>query len=511
MNEQHCINNINIHMNLGLISDELNLTFQTDIADFIFGSKYDRFVEIASRIHQNKYDYTKVELTNDIEKVIIQCPKHGEFQITPYEHINLYGCFLCEDANEEEKILRKKDHFIEKAKIYHNDKYDYSEVNYINHYVPINIKCEIHGIFSQAPMAHLKTRGCCKCTKKKTIDAFRKRFGKTTPEFIKEAIKIHKDKYIYSEVNYINNVTRVKILCKYHGEFEQMPLVHLKGSGCKKCSIITASKKMRGTSEIFYSKAYQRHGDRYDYRLVDYTGHYNKVIIICKEHGPFRQKPTEHIKGRGCQRCGYIRMTTGKVQPIEKFIDRAKLVHGNIYEYTNMNYTNRNSLITVKCPSHGNFQITARWHLAGYGCKLCKLAKNERYISPETVLINTNNFIEKANVKHDNKYDYSLTQYKNTTTKMKIICKEHGEFEQDAKKHLEGHGCRDCGFVTAAINRAINRKRNRDEKLDVAELENNNDFSGVLLAEYENLFKHEPEPNKKIKNETENHEHYCSI
>ena len=162
--------------------------------------------------------------------------------------------------------------FIEEAKQIHDDKYDYSKVKYINNRTKITIICSIHREFEQNPGKHLSGQGCAKCGG--TVK-------KTTGQFIEEAKKIHRNKYNYSRVEYIDNRTKIIIICFVHGEFEQVPKSHLKGSGCSTCGIIERSKKRSSNSEQFIKKAKQIHGDRYDYGKVEYKNSKSKFCIIC--------------------------------------------------------------------------------------------------------------------------------------------------------------------------------------------------------------------------------------
>ena len=117
--------------------------------------------------------------------------------------------------------------FIEKAKKVHGEKYNYSKVKYVNTMTKVCIICPIHGEFLQTPNKHLSGNNCPKCSHQSYLH--------TTDSFIKEAKKIHGDKYDYSKVNYINSHTKVCIICKEHGEFWQTPNAHLRGKGCKSC------------------------------------------------------------------------------------------------------------------------------------------------------------------------------------------------------------------------------------------------------------------------------------
>ena len=132
----------------------------------------------------------------------------------------------------------KTQEFIEKAIIIHGDKYDYSKVEYVNARTKVVIVCKEHGAFEQNPRNHLKGCICLKCSGKNKS---------TTDEFIKKAIIVHKNKYDYSKVNYINNNTKVIIICKTHGEFKQMPTNHLMGANCYYCGIENMKKKIPET------------------------------------------------------------------------------------------------------------------------------------------------------------------------------------------------------------------------------------------------------------------------
>ena len=178
------------------------------------------FIKIASKIHNNKYDYSLVEYINAITKVEIICPEHGIFKQTPNNHTsNKNGCPICKN---EKRLLTN---FIEKSKEIHNNKYDYSLVDYKNIRTKIKIICPNHGLFTQTPNNHLNLKqGCPKCVK----------HDKET--FIKKSKEIHGDKYDYSLVEYKNTTTKEKIIYPIHGMFEQTYSSHIyHKSGCPKC------------------------------------------------------------------------------------------------------------------------------------------------------------------------------------------------------------------------------------------------------------------------------------
>ena len=191
----------------------------------------DEFLIRAKKIHGDKYDYSKVNLNNMMEKVCIICPEHGEFWQTPNDHLNSKRkCPKC--AHRSYK--KTTEEFIEECKNKFGDKFDYKKVVYERKDKPVCIICPKHGEFWQNPNVHLKSiDGCPKCTNEK--NGFKKRL--TLTEFIKKAKKVHGDKYDYSKVEYISTEVKVCIICPIHGEFWQTPHGHITGkTGCPYCT-----------------------------------------------------------------------------------------------------------------------------------------------------------------------------------------------------------------------------------------------------------------------------------
>ena len=148
--------------------------------------------------------------------------------------------------------------------------------------------------------------------------------------FIEKARKVHGDKYDYSKVDYINNRTPVIIICPKHGEFKQIPKTHLKGHGCRKCTLEWLSKRYISNKDEFIKKARKVHGDKYDYSKVEYNGDKKEVCIICPEHGEFWQTPNSHLRGHGCYECGREKNSKSKFLNTDTFIQKAKEIHGKM-------------------------------------------------------------------------------------------------------------------------------------------------------------------------------------
>ena len=185
-------------------------------------------------------------------------------------------------------------------------------------------------------------------------------------EFIEKATNVHGNIYDYSKVEYINNHTDVTIICPVHGEFKQKPKCHLRGCGCKKCK----QRNYVYTTEEFIQKALEVHGRKYDYGKVNYISARVKVCITCPTHGDFWQEPCSHLQGRGCEKCVRPSYDT------KSFIECAKKVHGEKYDYSKVNYINTRTKVCVICPKHGAFMVKPNVHLQGCGCNLC-LNKDE--------------------------------------------------------------------------------------------------------------------------------------
>lgn len=190
--------------------------------------------------------------------------------------------------------------FVDKANLIHNYKYDYRKVYYVNAFTNVIIICKIHGDFIQSPNNHIYNKRICpKCSRINTI----KKLTHNTSIFIEKANIIHNNKYDYIEVNYLNAKSKVKIKCLDHGFFEQTPLHHLSGQGCKICKNVFLSKSRTSNLEDFIEKANVIHKNKYDYSQSIYLSSYDKIGIICPFHGIFYQNVNSHLSGSGCKKC----------------------------------------------------------------------------------------------------------------------------------------------------------------------------------------------------------------
>lgn len=240
---------------------------------------------------EDRFDYSKTEFIDDFTEVILICKKHNrEFKQRAIYHINgTLGCIDCLNELRSEQKRADITKLIEKAKVLHNNKYDYSHVNYINYNTPVEIICPIHGPFYQSFGHHLlRGHGCPECNGGVTL---------TTEEFIKRARAIHGDRYDYSKVNYVRSITNVEIVCRLHGSFFQSPHNHLSESaGCPKCSSIGISKLENEVEEFLISNNIQYFSQHtWDWLIFDknqkvdfYLPEFN-VVIECQGFQHFKE------------------------------------------------------------------------------------------------------------------------------------------------------------------------------------------------------------------------------
>lgn len=376
----------------------------------------EKIIDQFNAVHGDKYDYSLVDYQGDKSKVKIICKKHGEFEQWVSGHKKGSGCKKC--SLESIKPKGSTEQLIQKFKLIHGDRYDYSQVKYTRMQDKIRIICGIHGVFEQRATMHKKGQGCAKCM----YDGKRHSFI----EVIHKFNEIHGSKYDYSKSVYLNTDTPIQIICPNHGVFEQPPERHLRGNGCPKCI-----GRLKTQDEVV-SEFVSVHGDTYDYKKVKFIGVTKKVTITCNIHGDFEQLPHKHISGQGCHKCaGTVKFS------LDEVLNQFKAVHGDLYDYSEVKYENIKTKVKIICNEHGAFFQQSYVHAGGSGCPRCAGNYN----------LNTNIIIKQFREIHGNTYDYSHVKYTNAFDSVEIICHKHGMFTQVARSHKRGSGCPDCAVT----------------------------------------------------------------
>lgn len=194
------------------------------------------FIKRAKEIHGDKYIYNKTVFANWDTKVTITCKEHGDFEISPRHHIyRKQGCIFCRGKHISEAKRFSTNEIIEKFKVIHGDKYDYSNVVYNGIDSEVDIICKKHGVFKQTPYNHIhKKCGCPICR----YENLSKKYRHAINELLDKFRDKHGDKYKYPklEEEYINNRSEITIVCPIHGEFKQKVMKHLQGHSCPYCN-----------------------------------------------------------------------------------------------------------------------------------------------------------------------------------------------------------------------------------------------------------------------------------
>ncbi len=393
------------------------------------------FIQRANEIHKGKYTYNHTIWCKSSEKVIITCPEHGDFEQTPNSHLSGHGCkkcatsqnvinqsmslyefikkceilhpnklnfsktryvnnktpciFICKECNMEferipnQMLSKEKGHgcsqcnggvrsdineFIKKAKKVHgNDKFNYDNVIYVNAHTKVKIQCAKKHIFEQSPYHHLNGDGCPYCRGKyRTKEEFQELSNQRYPTKKFEVVGV-----------FSNMSTLVKLKCPYGHVFDVLPQVHINRNsqgGCIKCAHSAASERMKYSQNEWIIMAKEVHNAEYIYNKVVYINSQTDIIITCKKHGEFTQKPSSHLMGAGCPKCAIDKIVASKLLTVEDFqikIKMAEQKHQGKYEYSGICRDEGYLRIDVICNKHGAFRQRLDHHLNGHGCYKC--------------------------------------------------------------------------------------------------------------------------------------------
>lgn len=183
--------------------------------------------------------------------------------------------------------------------------------------------------------------------------------------------------------------------------------------------LINKSMSRKLTTIEFIEASQKAHGNRYDYSKSNYVDAKTKVTVICQDHGEFFILPYAHYRGKhGCRQCGYQSQAMKKVQTTDEIIQQFRECHGDLYDYSLVDYKHSKASVTIICPIHGSFQQNPLSHKNGYGCKRCSKKYGQK---------STNQFIRECKSRFPD-YDYGEVHYTNNYTAVNIICQEHGLF-----------------------------------------------------------------------------------
>lgn len=255
------------------------------------------FIKKCREVHGNFYSYEKTNYINAKTKVVIVCPIHGIFEQQPTKHLSGHGCLHCSKIKIHIKMTKSLDKFIEEAYKKYNNFYSYEKSNYINAATNIIIICPIHGEFEQSPHHHLYGKyGCKKCY------ALYK--TKSKEAFIEKAIKVHGNRYDYSEMVYVRQKIPAMIICKIHGKFMQRPDNHLHGQGCPMCRTSKGERKIskyldnnhiQFKNQVIFNECLDKRVLPFDFGIYDEEQH---IIGVIEYQGQQHYRETEIFGGK---------------------------------------------------------------------------------------------------------------------------------------------------------------------------------------------------------------------
>jgi len=365
----------------------------------------------------------------------------------------------CEPGRRGGNYKRTTEQVKEDFKKVHGNRYLYDNFVYVDKDEPATITCRCHGEFQMSPNNHQRGQNCPECAR---IHRSRVKINKYRDMCITKFRKVHGDKYDYSRVVYKLGRQNVTIICpvvtngKIHRPFLQTPESHWGGSGCPTCATIASANSKRNTQEGIIARFKERwpfeiYGYSYDkYVYVGYN--HTPGIMTCPKHGDFLQTADKHLDKRnvrGCPKCGNELSAEAKCDTTESFIQKARSIHGDKFDYSMVVYVNSTTSVKIKCSTHGIQIQRPYYHINGiHGCASCA---NE--VIGDKMRVPVEVFLKKCRERFGDRFDYSECGYVDMTTKFKPRCVKHDRiFETLPHGHLraETGGCSSCCTIGAS-------------------------------------------------------------
>ena len=205
--------------------------------------------------------------------------------------------------------------------------------------------------------------------------------------------------------------------------------------------------------EIYKEQLEKIHNNIYDYSKVIWKGSDAGINVICNIHGNFIIRAQDHKGGRGCQKCSKENKIQYNKYNTDIFIGNSIQKWGNTFDYSKVDYIDSNNKVIIICKKHGDIEIFPPNHLI-YGCGKCGNESNQRNVDLNKKC--KREFVSKANIIHNNIYDYSSACYQDAVSKLIVTCRSHGDFSISPNNHLRGKGCNVCGKESSRLAKLKN-------------------------------------------------------
>lgn len=331
----------------------------------------------AAEVHHNRYTYPSPD-EDGAKRIRVVCPEHGEFWQAKTAHLAGRGCARCAGQGLPSAA------WVAKFQAAHPH-LDFSKTTYSTSTAKVIVRCPAHGEFKISPVSLLRGSGCPKCGVARRA-ATHVVSAKAAAERL---AKRHGTSYTYDWGTYTKFTEKMKMICRLHGEFWQLPTDHERGFGCPACGRLRAAEatsealkgvpniEARTTFDEFVAKAQKTHGNRYSYQAESYTKSTGFVTVICRKHGAFSVRGARHLAGLGCPGCSQQARRDAKLKPLQLLLRDFAKVHGDRYDYSQVaeNYGDSKTRVTISCAKHGAFSQIVNDHLQGHGCPACGAEK----------------------------------------------------------------------------------------------------------------------------------------
>jgi hypothetical protein len=285
---------------------------------------------------------------------------------------------------------------------------------------------------------------------------------------------------------------KIPIECHLHGVFYQKAHSHLNGQGCQVCGRLLSDKNRRLTIDDFIINSQARFGNKFSYEKTVYIDRFSELVVTCDVHDDIILTPEQHRWSKhGCPKCDYEIPRAKKKQVV---LDKARRIHGDLYDYSRVVFTNTSDKVEIGCSAHGSFWQSLYDHVNKRNrCPHCANA-------PDTFA----EFVSKARKVHGDRYSYCEDSYQTTASIITISCSKHGEFPQRAASHLSGSKCKKCHVEEMRLSAeefALNAKEIHRDRYDYSRVVyRGNKFKVEIICSKHGSFWQKPNAHVSSKN-----------
>ncbi|RKZ06651.1 hypothetical protein DRQ25_13430, partial [Candidatus Fermentibacteria bacterium] len=324
---------------------------------------FESFSARVEKLFGGLYECVESTYTKSSSKLTVICKLHGEFYPYGSNLLRGSGCPTC----GIEKIVKSKtksfSEFYDEAYRLYLGQFSYDEESYTGAIGRITFTCPGHGESTLLVSSHLTGKGCRSCAAE---IAYYDGTG-IHHKFVAHCRAVHGDRYeILSP--YRGEHAEVLFRCKLHGEYWQMPRIHLAGVGCRGCADAARAER-RATPHSEFMATLTNLGPKITV-VGEYTRLRDPIEIYCDDHGTSFPTALLLKTGHGCVACGRNAGVGARTMSSEEFERKSKEIHGDAIEILS-EYVNMKTKLLFKCPVHGEYSQTAEVHLTGTGCPTC--------------------------------------------------------------------------------------------------------------------------------------------